>query len=791
MDLLDYFLANMASKGCAPADSSSIIPDDKKRRYVLEGDHKRATNASYQLRIDGDYAVGWFRSFREGVTHKFSSYSKNRIALSAEQRQAQQKARELAQKQQADRIRAEQDAAAAKAQAIWDRALNKGSTSYLDRKRALLHGARVWKNLVVVPIKIGGKLTSLQFIAEDGAKRFLSGSELVGGYFGFASSGDDLSKIVICEGFATGDSIRQSTGMVVVAAINSGNLGPVADAMRKKYPDAELVLAADNDQWTIIGGKYVNVGMVAATEVCLKVGARMAWPEFANDDLGNKPTDFNDAYLLYGAKYVQDRISGAAVPTDKGGEDSGSSSIRTGDAQTDALPTDDHEGETGHVPPEPPMDVYNELLPSVRSLSAPSKWRRLLLRTEDGKIKGSSLRNAVLHLKFHEDFQGIFAFNEFHQNIMIVRCPPWERDDTFEPKRVGDVAVTNCAAELEKYGVFIGTDKVFKAIQSTAVDERFHPAREYFNGLKWDGQPRLDKWLTYYLGCEHEDADYLAFVGKKWLTAAVTRVYRPGCKFDHVLVIEGEQGLGKSTALRALATFGGDKEESYFTDSVTLSQIENKDTIMKMQGSIIVELSELSGFSKKEDEAIKSWVVAQFDDARLPYAREVTRFDRQFVLAATTNQNDYLKDPTGNRRYWPVLAKSIDMAAIKRDREQLWAEAVHWYGQTLYLGPTRDEERLANHERAKRMATDSWTDTVMRHVEDLLERRVLNPDAGFKVSEVMAEMGLSLRDRDDRAQRRIGTILRMCGLESKSVYNPMTKRTERLWVKRLEVSHAE
>lgn len=540
-------------------------------------------------------------------------------------------------------------------------------------------------------------------------------------------------------------------------------------------------------------GSFFNPGIEKAKQAAAAIGgAFVVWPEFEEQHKSEKPTDWNDAYSLYGKEWVAEKLNKitAAQQPDESGDDYGvGPEVSSGDP-VDVHPPVSHttpengEGEFGHMPPETPLEAYMADMPSLRSLPANLDWKELLLVNGEGKLKAASLRNAILFLKFHKHFSGTFAYNEFHQNIMVVRCPPWEREEDFAAKRIDDITITNCAAELETYNLALGTDKIFKAIQAVATSVKFHPAREYFNGLKWDGESRLATWLTYYFGCEQEHPEYLAFVGTKWLVAAVKRVFQPGCKFDHVLVIEGEQGLGKSTALKALATFGGEREESYFTDGINLSQLENKDTTMKLQGSIIIELAELSGFSKKEDEAIKGWIGATFDDARLPYAREVTRFDRQFVLAATTNKTDYLKDPTGNRRYWPIMAQAIDLESIKKDREQLWAEAVHLYRNSLYVGPTKLEERLADREREKRLSVDSWTDSVMKYVEELFSERALTDEKGFKIAHVMDKMGLALRDRDERTARRVATILQMCGLESKSVWSKSAGRTERFWVRK-------
>lgn len=791
MDFVSKFIDHMATKGCAPADPTCIIPDDKKRRYVLEGDHKRATNATYQLRIEGDFAVGWFRSFREGVTHTFSAHTGGKkSALSPEERQAIQAKRDAKLKEQKDRIRAEHAEAAKKAEAIWAKASTKGVTAYLVRKGAQLNGARIWKNLVVVPIKIGGKLTSLQFIAESGDKRFIKESELVGGYFSIASKGDDLSRMVICEGFATGDAIRQSTGAVVVVAFNSGNLESVARAIRKKYPDTAITFAADNDQFTTVKDVPTNVGILAAQKAARSIGgAKIAYPEFASGDVHNRPTDFNDAFLLYGAEYVRDRITTALMVDDVGGEAAclplnTEECVQSADLSTDSLTEAEAFNRAA-----PPIDAYSENLPDLRNLTSDTDWRGMLITTEKGNLKSTSMHNCILYLKFHEAFRGIYAWNDFAQNITMRTCPPWERENKFKVRRLDDVSVINCSAELEKHGLNIGPEKVHKAIQAVAADDHFHPARQYFNGLKWDGIPRLATWLTYYLGCEDESSEYLAFIGTKWLTAAVKRVYMPGCKFDHVLILEGDQGIGKSTMLRLLATFGDeDGEESYFTDSVNLASIEDKDSTLKMQGSIIIELAELSGFGKKEDEAIKKWIGYTFDDARPPYGREVVRYFRQFVLAATTNKHDYLKDPTGNRRYWPTMAKHIDFDALRADKQQLWAEAVHNYHNGMYIGPTREEERLANIERQKRLSIDVWSENVMRAVDDVLETRLPTENRGIRIVEIMNAMSMPVRDRDDRSMRRIAGILQTSGMESKAVWNSQTKRSERLWIKKGEVA---
>lgn len=766
MDFIAQFIEDMTAKGNPPANASEIVADDRKRRYQLQGE-KNAKSGSFQLRVDADFAVGWHRSFKEGVTHKWNAKSKVEYTPEQKKEWHERIARERA--EQAQRIREDHDKAALKAAAIWAKATPEGASEYLGRKEVDRYTARFYKGLVTVPVYINSKLRSLQFIAVDGSKRFVRESELVGGYFSINPGNTKPETLVICEGFATGGTIHQATGFPVVVAFNAGNLKPVAEAMRKKFPDARIIIAADNDQWTV--KPIPNPGLHYARQAAAAIGgAQVIFPVVANDD-EKKRTDWNDIAVSEGIEQVKNTIMQAMARKETVGE-------------PEMTPPDDTPA--ANEPPHhdgPPLEAYSDILPSLRSLAKDEDWGRLLLVNGEGKLKAASLRNAMLFLKFHPEFHGTFAYNEFHQNIMIVKCPPWKREEDFRAERLTDIAITHTASELEKYGLTTGIDKAFKAIEVVAHETSFHPARAYFNALEWDKVSRLHKWLTYYLGCETEGEEYLAAVGTKWLVAAVKRVFEPGCKFEHVLVIEGLQGVGKSTALRALATFGdSDSEEAYFTDSVNLSQIENKDTILKMQGSIIVELAELSGFSKKEDEAIKNWISVQADDARMPYAKEITRFSRQFILAATTNLHTYLKDPTGHRRYWPVLAQNIDMKAIRDDRRQLWAEAVHLYrhGHPVFL--SREEEKLADIERHKRLHHDTWTDEVLKHANERWMRLAINGSRGFKVSEIMGDMGMVMRDRDDRSNRRITGILQLGGYENKPMWNSDTKKTERFWV---------
>jgi hypothetical protein len=209
----------------------------------------------------------------------------------------------------------------------------------------------------------------------------------------------------------------------------------------------------------------------------------------------------------------------------------------------------------------------------------------------------------------------------------------------------------------------------------------FHPVRDYLNKLHWDGTSRIDRWLIDYAGAE--DSDYVKAVSALPLIAAVRRIRQPGCKFDEMVVLESKQGLDKSTALKTIAV-----DESWFTDNLPLNANAQK-VIEVLGGRWIVEAPELSGMKSADVEHLKAFLSRQVDSARMAYGRLNTNRPRECVIFGTTNQDKYLRDQTGNRRFWPVKIKQFDVAKLKEVRDQLWAEASvrEKNGESIRLDP--------------------------------------------------------------------------------------------------------
>ena len=219
----------------------------------------------------------------------------------------------------------------------------------------------------------------------------------------------------------------------------------------------------------------------------------------------------------------------------------------------------------------------------------------------------------------------------------------------------------------DSFGFDPPTNVVHDAVQTLANHHRFHPVCDYLGSLVWDGQPRLDNWLTTYAGVEA--TPFVRAVGSLTLIAAVRRVRQPGVKFDEWLIMEGEQGSGKSQALQILA--GNPK---WFTDQKIIG-LTGKEAIEAISGKWIIEAAELHGMKNSDVEGLKSFMSRDTDRGRMAYARTPTEGERQCIVIGTTNSDKYLRDLTGNRRMWPVVTTKFDLEALKRDRDQLWAEA--------------------------------------------------------------------------------------------------------------------
>jgi hypothetical protein len=316
---------------------------------------------------------------------------------------------------------------------------------------------------------------------------------------------------------------------------------------------------------------------------------------------------------------------------------------------------------------------------------------------------------------------------------------------------LNDAAVNRLWLTIDKKFSFRpGYDFFVKVVEDVARLKSFHPVRDYLDGLEWDRTARIDKWLTTYAGAA--STPYTSAVGTLILIAAVRRVRKPGCKFDEMPVLEcPTQGTEKSTALAILAV-----RDEWFTDSLPLSA-DGQRTIEALAGRWIAEVAELYGMRKTEVEHIKAFLSRTQDRARMAYGRLVTEMPRQCVIIGTTNSEAYLRDITGNRRFWPVAVERFDLKALRHDRDQLWAEAAAREAEGVSIRLDRKLWAAAAEEQEARRIGDPW--------EEIIEAELADKQGRMTVEAAWQLIGVPTDRRGPEHNARLGAIMRKAGWE--------------------------
>lgn len=316
------------------------------------------------------------------------------------------------------------------------------------------------------------------------------------------------------------------------------------------------------------------------------------------------------------------------------------------------------------------------------------EWVARLETDGGGRIK-STIDNVVIILSCDDTLKGRFGFNEFEQREVAASALPWDRNVPRYPRPLADRDDAELRLYLEKcYGV-TGKGQITDGLTVVVHANSFHPVRDYLDVLEWDGVERLDSLFIDLFGAD--DTSYVRAVTRKAFCAAVARIYTPGCKFDYVTVIIGEQGIGKSTALARMG-------RGWFSDS--MATLEGKEALEQIQGSWIIELGELASMKKAQVEATKHFISKTEDRYRVAYGKRLEHFPRRCVFFGTTNEEDFLRDVTGNRRFWVVNCKGRSGTANFNEYltdstvAKLWAEAKErlTQGEALYLAEVGLEE---------------------------------------------------------------------------------------------------
>jgi predicted P-loop ATPase len=363
----------------------------------------------------------------------------------------------------------------------------------------------------------------------------------------------------------------------------------------------------------------------------------------------------------------------------------------------------------------------------------------------------SNVGNVLLALQQEPELMGAFGYDEMLRCEVLLR-PLFRSESNFTPRPITDADVTSVQSHLQWMGFRrLGAGATHEAVNKHAREHSFHPVRDYLNRLRWDGERRVQSWLAEYLGAQQ--TEYTEQIGTMFLIGMVARILKPGCKLDYMVVLEGEQGALKSSACAVLAG-------SYFSDQ--LPDITTKESALHLRGRWLIEVAELRAYTRAAIDHFKEFLVRDTERYRPPWGRKEVHEPRQCVFVGTTNKSLYLRDETGNRRFWPVKCGFIDLDALRADRDQLLAEAVKLYGDGVHWWPDRAfEMRIAAAEQEKRFEVDAWEEKIDGYINGKQRATLWEIAAGclgFEEDKDISRFGTA-------DQRRVTAILQRLGWE--------------------------
>jgi putative DNA primase/helicase len=348
-----------------------------------------------------------------------------------------------------------------------------------------------------------------------------------------------------------------------------------------------------------------------------------------------------------------------------------------------------------------------------------TEWVKELTYTEQGKLK-STISNFLLIIENEPLLKGKIAYNEFSNRAMVLGKLPWRKEKAMSDWN--DTDDSGLREFIEKYYIISSTAKCADALALSFEKHSFHPIKDYLDSLTWDGVERVSSLFIDYLGAE--DNSYVRTVTRKIIVAAVARVFVPGIKFDNMPVLSGPQGIGKSTFIKKLG-------KEWYSDSLTT--VTGKEAYEQLQGVWMLEMGEMMATKKADIEATKHFLSKTEDIYRVAYGRRTSRFPRQCVFIGTTNDREFLRDKTGNRRFWPIdvgvvqHSKSVFVDMTDYEINQIWAEAVELWNNKEPLFLSREEEK----EAAKQQDSHSEESAKAGLIEEYLNKAL--PDNWYEL----------------------------------------------------------
>lgn len=428
----------------------------------------------------------------------------------------------------------------------------------------------------------------------------------------------------------------------------------------------------------------------------------------------------------------------------------------------------------------------------------PGEWKQLLTRNREDKIEGT-LHNLCLILENDEHFSGLFWLNESSNQVLLSRDPPWLGGSRHEFTDTDSFEIAAWLQDPYRYRMAVKAEMVLQGVITIARRHRRHPIREYLQALVWDGTPRIETMFPQLFGTD--DTPYTRHAAQCFMVSAISRVLWSdpktpsiGAKVDFMLVLEGPQGKKKSTALQVL--FGA----QWYVE--THESPAGKDFYLVIQGHWCVEIAEMDSFSKADVTSVKAAITRRVDKFRPPYERMPRSYRRECIFAGTTNESEYLRDPTGGRRFLPARCKDdgfIDLDQIELLRDQLWAEAIAMFQAGYKWWELPDD---AADEQEKRYVGDSWEDRVSRWLTGRVKgdnayparlQFLAVPIPYTTTDELLTyAIGVDAARHDRPAQMRVAAIMKRLGWFSKrDWFDGRDGPRERRWLRASEETREE
>jgi putative DNA primase/helicase len=662
MNAQQEFRDAIAAAGLTPPDE--IIGDGKIQRFSSNGNPR--DKAGWYVFHDDERPAGRFGCNRGQVDATWSS--KNKREFTPEEKRAWRKKMDDAKAQREADMAREHAECAVRAAQMWGQA-EELSHPYAVRKMVGTEGTRVLNGELLIPVRHGpGPLVGLQRIMPDGEKRFLKGTPMAGAYTVLGKPSKH-GPVVICEGWATGMSIRLATGYCVVVAFNAGNLEPVAMKIRKALPEALVIIGCDDDFKT-----KGNPGMTAGADAARAIGAMVAWPVWMNEQTG---TDFNDLHADEGLDGVRMCFEDPRPPRDFEPEDN--------PGQVNAASDLSSAGAAA-------VEITNNPASSGAVLSqavaaAPIDYYGFLPDTND---KGKPLSTIENLATICQRLGIIVRYNVIskEEEILIPGAG-------FSLDNRQNASLSWLLSECAKFKMPV--DRVPDYVTYLADQNLYNPVAEWVTSSPWDGQDHLAQ-LIATVKAKGEDADHRIMAMKtafitRWMISAIAAAFRPnGVSAHGVLVFQGAQYVGKTKWFKSLVP----ESIGVLKDGMLLRP-DDRDSVMKCVSNWLVELGEIDATFRKSDvAALKSFLTSDRDVLRRAYARKESAFARRTVFFASVNPKNYLHDDTGNRRYWTIECERLDHDH-NVNMQQVWAQVYEQLfapGESWFL--TASEMALLN-----------------------------------------------------------------------------------------------